>query len=90
MKTRPCWVPVHRYSGLAHSAAPDLSVFFNGPAVALPPYVAANNKPFKAQRPIRCTENNDPYSQTADRFADPEVRPYPGRGYSVVTEQCIY
>lgn len=77
MKTRPRWVHVHRYCGLANTALPavfnrieSLAAFFKVSAVALIPHRAKIIKPLETARPIRCTETSAPRAQTVDRLID--------------------
>ncbi|AEG00877.1 hypothetical protein [Methylomonas methanica] len=70
MKTRPHWVNVHRYSGLANIALPatvdqieNLSAFFEGLAAALIPQWVTKDKPFETVQPARCVRRSNPHAQ---------------------------
>lgn len=77
MKTRPRWVHVHRYCGLANTAWPavvdrieSLSVFFKGLAAVFIPPEVKNDKPLKTARPSRCAESSVLRAQAVARLID--------------------
>ncbi len=80
MKTRPHWVHVHRYSGLAHTALTatvdqieNLSAFYKRLTAALIPQWAKKQKPLEAVRPVRYVRSSIPHAQARAGWIDLNV-----------------